>query len=118
MGLLSEATRDTMPDVKVDTSKRAFGFYNQETEGKFDPRHPEQGITLVGDTHLFRSAQKGNADAIKKLASLLVHEKYHADHEPGEGPAYDAQIDTLRQLKASPALIDSVMQAKAVGLKR
>jgi hypothetical protein len=110
MAMLPEPTQDTMPDIKVDTREIPFGWYDRQTEARINRNDPRAGITLVGGADSFKDAQKGNETATKKLASLLVHEKYHLDHEPGEGPAYDAQLETLKALHAPASLIDCPLE--------
>ncbi len=48
------------------------------------------------------------------LASTIVHETTHLRDGPDELLAYDAQLVTLRGLKAPAALIGNIERAKAV----
>ena len=63
----------------------------------------------------------GEVDAVRKLASILVHEEVHLRHGPGEREAYQAQLATLVRLGAppgSPAFASVARSMKAVLAKR
>jgi hypothetical protein len=62
-------------------------------------------IYLITSTEVFRRAQKelrqcGEYDAVRKLASIIVHEEWHVRHGPDERGAYQAQLTTLAALGA------------------
>lgn len=44
----------------------------------------------------------GEFDALRKLASILVHEEWHVRHGSDEGGAYAAQLTALAALRAGP----------------
>jgi hypothetical protein len=44
----------------------------------------------------------GELPALRKLASVLVHEEWHVMHGEDEAGAYAAQLMTLRSLNAGP----------------
>lgn len=64
-------------------------------------------IYLVTSSSTFRDAQGaiyrcGNRAAIRKLASVLVHEEWHVRNGPDERGAYLAQLTALATLGAGP----------------
>ena len=64
-------------------------------------------IHLITSSQVFRRAQNarwqcGEADALRKLASILVHEEWHVRHGTSETDAYQAQLMTLLLLHADP----------------
>jgi len=64
-------------------------------------------IHLITSSHVFRRAQNarsqcGEGAAIRKLASILVHEEWHVRHGTNETDAYQAQLMTLLLLHADP----------------
>jgi len=44
----------------------------------------------------------GQVNALRKIASVLVHEEWHVRHGRDEGGAYAAQLSTLISLDAGP----------------
>jgi hypothetical protein len=55
-------------------------------------------IVLVTSTDAFTRARKDRCkdlDAIREIASVLVHEEWHLRHGPDEAGAYDAQLIAL-----------------------
>jgi hypothetical protein len=55
-------------------------------------------IYLLTDTEVFDFARNGHLWAMKKLASIIVHEEWHLRHGPDERGAYHAQLlELLRQ---------------------
>jgi hypothetical protein len=64
-------------------------------------------IYLATSSPVFQEARRADrstcgGDALKKLASILVHEEWHVRHGRDERGAYEAQIDTLRRLNIQP----------------
>ena len=60
-------------------------------------------IYLLTTSEVFRSALKattrcGNRNALRKLASVIVHEEWHVRHGSDEEGAYSAQLTTLAML--------------------
>ena len=60
-------------------------------------------IYLLTTSEVFRSALKaatrcGNRNALRKLASIIVHEEWHVRHGSDEEGAYSAQLTTLAML--------------------
>jgi len=83
--------------VPVDVSATAEGFV----------RPGDRRIYLVATTSAFQSAQLsldrcGNTMAIRKIASVLIHEEVHLKQGAGERAAYEAQLTTLTALGAGP----------------
>lgn len=79
-----------------------------------DPRAwTTNGNIFVGDwTETYRRAQKGDAKALTALAAILAHERFHRDVTPDEGPAYETQLDVLKQLKAPAGELAKVKTAQ------
>ncbi len=67
----------------------------------FVRRNPDTIYLLTG-TAIFRDAQRGDRQAWKKLASILVHEEWHLRHGADERAAYQAQLIELIRLGESP----------------
>ena len=64
-------------------------------------------IYVVTSTPTFRRAQGasdrcGDLQALRKVASVLVHEEWHVLHGADEAGAYAAQLTTLTYLNAGP----------------
>ena len=64
-------------------------------------------IYLVTSSDVFRTAQRsrqrcGAREAMKKLASIIVHEEWHVRNGPDEEGAYAAQLTELSRLGVSP----------------
>jgi hypothetical protein len=59
-------------------------------------------IYLMTTTSVFADARRGDGQACKKLASILVHEEWHLRHGPEERGAYQAQLIELIRLGESP----------------
>lgn len=66
----------------------------------FVRRDPDR-IFLLTCTEVFRDAQLRKRDAVRKLASILVHEEWHVKNGADEAGAYHAQLaELLRQGEA------------------
>src|SRR5688572_28913567 len=62
-------------------------------------------IYVVTSSEVFRRAQGasdkcGEVGAVRKLASIIVHEEWHVRHGADQAAAYQAQLMTLRVLGA------------------
>jgi len=72
-------------------------------------RRPSNTIYLITSTSAFQDAQRardrcGDFQALRKLASIIVHEEWHVLHGPDEGGAYLAQMMALRStLRVDPS---------------
>jgi len=82
-------------------------------------------IYLVTTTSAFTEARKsqfqcGNQQAIRKIASVLVHEEWHVRHGPDEASAYTAQLVALASLGAGPGtpLFTEVQRSMRVALRK
>jgi len=70
-------------------------------------RSGDTTIYLITSSSAFQRLQRGpercgDLVAVKKLASVLVHEEWHVRHGPDERGAYSAQLMALRVLGAAP----------------
>ncbi len=79
----------------------------------------DQTIFVLTSSETFRTIQRstnrcGTVNAVRKLASILVHEEAHVRRGSGEHEAYDAQLATLARLGAGPgtAIYAGVVRAK------
>jgi hypothetical protein len=68
-------------------------------------RHDDPHIYLVTTGGNFRAAQEsrtrcGNTNAVRKIASVLIHEEVHLRQEADEKTAYEAQLTMLSALGA------------------
>src|SRR5689334_22734703 len=84
-------------DVPADVSAAAEAF------ARVNDRH----IYVVTSSPLFHHLQRepnrcGELDAVRKLASVLVHEEAHVVRNASESDAYAAQLTTLTALGAGP----------------
>jgi len=66
-------------------------------------RHHPDTIYLLTTTSVFADARRGERQAWKKLASILVHEEWHLRHGPDERGAYRAQLIELLRLGETPS---------------
>jgi hypothetical protein len=96
---------DTRP---ADVTATAEGFVRRDPDT----------IYLMTTSSVFRMAQAGNTDALKKLASILVHEEWHIRNGPDERGAYQAQLGALYLLGVDPGrpLANEVRQSMRVVL--
>jgi hypothetical protein len=68
-------------------------------------RLPDTTIYLIASSRTFRAAQAavhrcGNREAVRKIASVLVHEEWHVRHGADERGAYEAQLMALMTMGA------------------
>jgi len=85
--------------------------------------HPR--IYLITTSPAFTRARRaiykcGDVNAIRKIASVLVHEEWHVGHGSDEAGAYAAQLSTLASLSAGPGhpLYSEVARSMHVALRR
>ena len=94
---------DSFPPIELvaarpfDVSANAEGYV----------RRGEDRIYVITATAAFTQARRsihrcGDLQAIRKIASVLVHEEWHVRHGPDEGEAYQAQLGALIRLDAGP----------------
>ena len=81
----------------------APGGASAHVEAYVDPR--TSSIVIVTSSAVFRDAQAarlpcGARDALRKIASILVHEEWHVRHGPDERAAYEAQLMALSRMGA------------------
>ena len=70
-------------------------------------RTGERRIYVITSSRMFQRAQNatfrcGEHQALRKLASVLVHEEWHVTHGGDEAGAYAAQLITLSYLGSGP----------------
>jgi len=75
-----------------DVSRYAEGFVR---------RNPDT-IYVLTQTTVFEDARRGNNQALRKIASILVHEAWHLRHGADETGAYQAQLMELLRLGETP----------------
>ena len=80
---------DTRP---ADVSPRAEAFVR---------RNPDT-IYLLTMTDVYEDAKRRELQALRKLASILVHEETHLRHGPDERRAYESQLMELLRLGETP----------------
>jgi hypothetical protein len=76
----------------LDVSPNAEGFVR---------RNPDT-IYVLTDTDVFEDARRGDHHALRKIASILVHEEWHLRHGADETGAYQAQLLELLRLGETP----------------
>ena len=102
-----------MPPSDVSSSAEAF------------VRNDGGRIYLVTSTSAFRRAQRAqyrcnDIEAIRKIASVLIHEEWHLKHGSDEAGAYTAQLSALTYVGAGPTsyLYAEVMRSRQAVLAR
>jgi hypothetical protein len=111
LGLLGRSSPGTVPIKLLDHAPPGASQFVQG----FLTREPDT-IWLVTSTSHFRDAQRGDPDALRQIASVIVHEEWHVLRGPDEKGAYEAQLTTLTFLGASSNLIGVVRKSMAVVL--
>jgi len=109
LGLLGRSGPGTVPIKTVDEAPPGASRFVQG----FLTREPDT-IYLVTSTNHFRDAQRGDPDALRQIASTIVHEEWHVLHGPDEKGAYEAQLTALNYLGASSNLIGVVRKSMLV----
>ena len=102
LALLPRAA-DSFPQIVLvhsrppDVARNAEGFV----------RHSEPRIYVLTDTDAFERARRsiyrcGALQALRKIASVVIHEEWHVRHRGSEPDAYTAQLAALVQVGAGP----------------
>jgi hypothetical protein len=102
LALLSRAP-DSFPQIVLvhsrpaDVARNAEGFV----------RRGEPRIYLLTDTDAFERARRsvfrcGALQALRKIASVVIHEEWHVRYSGSEPEAYAAQLAALVQVGAGP----------------
>ena len=112
LGLLGRSGPGTVPIKLLDHAPRGASPFVQG----FLTREPDT-IWLITSTVHFRDAQKRDVDALRQIASVIVHEEWHVQHGAEEKGAYEAQLTTLSSLGATSNLIGAVRKSMLVVLK-
>jgi hypothetical protein len=102
MGLLGRPASSFPPIELVDRA-----HHGASIGAEAYVRRDEQRIYVVISSDTFREARVsqgrcGNTMAIRKIASVLIHEEVHLRQGAGEKAAYEAQLTTLNALGAGP----------------
>jgi hypothetical protein len=110
---------DSFPPIVLLPERPPYASANVEA---FVLHEPDR-IVLLTSTQVFRQAQRADPnylEAVRKLASILVHEEWHLRHGPEEAGAYEAQLKCLFQLGADPTgeVYQSVRASMAAVLQR
>jgi hypothetical protein len=110
LGRTADVPRIELVPVPPDDVSRLAEAFTRENSNT---------IYLVTSSEVFRTAQHGSAkcgdfEALRKLASIIVHEAWHVRHGSDEQGAYNAQLIALASLGASPGVpaYNAVMRAK------
>jgi hypothetical protein len=82
-------------------------------------------IFVLTSTSAFRNVQEssnkcGDVNAVRKIASVLVHEEWHVRHGPDERRAYEAQLMALTRMNAGAGnpVYASVLRSMRQALER
>ena len=91
----------TMPPIHVLDTAPAYVSVGTEAFVR------DRTIYVIGSSVVVRDAAArrgrcGDSFAVKKLASILVHEEYHITHPGDERGAYYRQLIALQQLGVTP----------------
>jgi|SRR5688572_12983530 len=109
---------DSLPRIELLDVRPAAASVN--AEAFVDPR--TRIIYILTTSEVFRAAQEaptrcGNASAVRKLASIIVHEEWHVLNGSDEKGAYMAQLIALEMLGARDTpLYNGVRRAMAAVL--
>lgn len=109
--LLGRSGPGQVPITLLDHAPRGASPFVQG----FVTREPDT-IYLVTSTAHFHDAQRGDIDALRQIASVIVHEEWHLLHGADEGGAYQAQLATLSSLGATSNLVNAVRKSMVVVL--
>jgi hypothetical protein len=97
LAMLGRNEKNTVPvefvHVRLPHIAENVEAFASRTEGR---------IYLLTYTPIFRAAQRGELEALKKVASIYVHEEWHVRHGGDERAAYEAQLITLTMLGSGP----------------
>jgi hypothetical protein len=93
----------SFPPIELVAARPAYVSPNADA---FVPLSGER-IYLITTSPAFTRARRavykcGELNAIRKIASVLVHEEWHVRHGSDEAGAYAAQLSTLVALEAGP----------------
>ncbi len=105
---LTPDQQQSMPNIESIANNPPY--IRTQTEGLVKPHDPN--IYLANDTAVYKKASGGDTQATIKLASDLMHERYHVEHGVSEAPAYDQQLAILKALGAKQSTIDAVQSSK------
>lgn len=100
--LLNRSPR-SFPPIELVDSRPAY--VSAEADGYVTADHAR--IYLITTSAAFDRARRalyrcGEFDALRKIASVLIHEEWHVRNGSDESGAYVAQLSTLAYLGAGP----------------
>lgn len=97
------------PPAGVSGNAEAFAVHDPDT------------IYFITSSSTFREAGEHRRceplDAIRKIASIIVHEEWHLRHEHDERGAYQAQLTALAMLGAPSPMISTVRKSMAAAIR-
>ena len=93
----------SMPPIEILDTAPAYVSVGTEAF----VRHSTGTIYVIGSAAVVRDASGergrcGDPLAVKKLASILIHEEWHLKHPGDESAAYYRQLIALQQLGVNP----------------
>jgi hypothetical protein len=100
LSLLGRSADSFPPIILLDQPP---SFASRNAEG-FVLRDPDR-IYLITSSVAFREAQRADpsdTQAMRKVASVLIHEEWHVRNGPDEAGAYEAQLRALFVLGSLP----------------
>jgi len=84
--------------------------------------HDPDTIYFITTAPIFREASERQGcqalDAVRKIASIIVHEEWHLHHGGDERGAYEAQLTALAMLGASSPTLTTVRRSMAVAIRQ
>jgi hypothetical protein len=100
---LLQRSVDSFPPIVFVDSRPAYVSHNADAYVLDGTAR----IHLITSTAAFARAQRamykcGELQALRKIASIVVHEEWHVRHGRDEAGAYAAQLSTLAYLGAGP----------------
>jgi len=118
---LLHRSADSFPPIELVSARPPY--VSAHAEGYVLQGHAR--IHLVTASSAFARARRalykcGDVNAIRKIASMLVHEEWHVRHGSDEADAYLAQLTTLASLNAGPGtpLFTDVSRSMQAELRR
>jgi hypothetical protein len=91
---------DSLPSIELLDVRPPSASVN--AEALVDPR--TSTIYILTTSDVFQTVQRarcGHRDALRKLASIIVHEEWHVRHGADEEGAYSAQLIALTMFGAA-----------------
>jgi hypothetical protein len=111
----------SFPPIEFVAARPAYVSANADAYVPLDHARIYLITTSPAFTRARRAAYKcGEVNALRKIASVLVHEEWHVRHGSDEAGAYAAQLSTLISLDAGPGnpLYYEVTRSMQVTIRR